>query len=190
MASALAGAIFLSHSKDILLKRFIQHVVHLVVLQLLLELVGLGVLVDLDVLNAHHLSEVFPVLLGDVVREGAVVCTACEDPGTGTNLEGGLGYPEGRSHRQVRHGLGLDALHLLRNQAEAVAKVNDCSLDTMTGLRGEHQTGGLLLADTDAEEVNLEFGLVAGNERTDLEHVALQTRRLTAGKVEGVVLEE
>ena len=76
----------------------------------------------------------------------------------------------------MRHGLRFDALHLLRNQTEAVAEVNDGSLDTTTGLRGEHETGGLLLADTDAEEVNLELGLVAGNQRTDLQHMALQAR--------------
>ena len=54
----------------LLSKRFAKHVVHLVVLQLQLELVGLRVFVDLDLFDAHHLSEVFPVLFGDVVREG------------------------------------------------------------------------------------------------------------------------
>ena len=146
----------------LLSKRFAKHVVHLVVLQLLLELVGLRVFVDLDVFDAHHLSEVFPVLFGDVVREGAVVSTTCKNPGTSTNLEGGLGYPEGTGHRQMRHGLWLDAFNLLRDEAEAVAKVNDSSLDTTTSLRGEDETSGLLLADADAEEVNLELGLVAG----------------------------
>ena len=74
------------------------------------------------------------------------------------------------------HRFRLDALHLLRNETEAVAEVNNGSLDTSTGLRGEYQTGGLLLADTDAEEVYFELGLVGSNQRADLEHVALEAR--------------
>ena len=62
----------------ILLQGFVQHVVHLVVLELLLEVVGTRLLVDLDILDADHFSEVFPVLLVDVVGEGAVVCAASE----------------------------------------------------------------------------------------------------------------
>ena len=100
----------------------------------LLEVGDVGLLVDADVLDAEHLSEVSPVLFVDVVREGAVVSTTGEDPGSSTDLEGGLGDPEGRSHGQVRHGLRLNALNLLRNQTEAVAKVNDCSLDTTANL--------------------------------------------------------
>ena len=44
-----------------------QHVVHLVVAELLLEVADGGLLVDLDVLDAYDLSEIFPVLLVDVV---------------------------------------------------------------------------------------------------------------------------
>ena len=51
-------------------QRFIQHVVDFVVAQRLLEVVRVGLLVNLDVLDAQHLGEVLPVLLGDVVREG------------------------------------------------------------------------------------------------------------------------
>ena len=63
-----------------LLQSFVQHEVYLVVAEGLLELAGLRVLVDLDILDADHLSEVFPVLLGDVVGEGAVVSTTGENP--------------------------------------------------------------------------------------------------------------
>ena len=51
----------------ILSQRLVQHVVHLVHAELLLEAADGGVLVDLDVLDTNHLSEVFPVLLVDVV---------------------------------------------------------------------------------------------------------------------------
>ena len=104
-----------------------------------------------------------------------MVCTTCEDPRTCTNLECGLWNPEGRSYRQIRHGFRLDALNLLRDQTETVAEINNSSLDTTTHLRGEHETGCLLFADTDAKEVNLEFGFIDSDERTNLEHVALQT---------------
>ena len=114
-----------------------------------------------------------------------MVGATSQNPGSGANLEGGLGNPEGAGNRQLGHGLGLNALNLLRNQAETVAQVDDGSLDATTGLRGEDEAGGLLLADADAQEVDLKFGLVAGNERTDLQHVALQTRRLRAGEIQG-----
>ena len=85
--------------------------------------------------------------------------TAGEDPGACTDLERGLGHPKGTGHGQVRHGLRLDALHFLRNETEAVAQVYDSGLDATARLRGEHQTGGLLLANADAKEVNLELWL-------------------------------
>jgi hypothetical protein len=44
-----------------------KHVVHLVVAELLLEVADGGLLVDLDVLDAYDLCEIFPVLLVDVV---------------------------------------------------------------------------------------------------------------------------
>ena len=173
-----------------LFQRLAEHVVHLVVLELLLEVVGVRLLVDLDVLDGKHLGKIFPVLLGDVVGESTVVRTTGQNPGCSANLECGLRNPESRGYGQLRHGLGLDALNLLRDEAEAVAQVNDSSLDATTGLRGEDETGGLLLADADAEEVYLELWLVAGDERTDLEHVTLQARGLLSGEVQGVVLEE
>ena len=158
-----------------LLQGFIQHEVDFVVLELLLEVVEVRLLVDLHVLDAEHLSKVLPVFFIDVVREGTVVGTASEDPCSSTDLEGGLRNPESTGNRQMRHGLRLDALHLLRNQTEAVAKVNDGGLDTTTGRRGEDEAGSLLLTDTDAQEVNFKFGLVNSNQWTNLEHVALQT---------------
>ena len=159
-----------------LLQGFIQHEVDFVVLELLLEVVEVRLLVDLDVLDANHLGEVLPVLLVDVVGEGTVVSTTCENPCGSTNLEGRLRNPQGAGHGQMRHGLRLDALDFLRDQTEAIAKVNDGCLDTTASLGGEYQTGCLLLADTDAEEMNLKFGLICCNQRTDFEHVALQTR--------------
>ena len=60
----------------------------------------------------------------------------------------------------------------------------------MTNLRREHETGGLLLADADAKEVNLQFGFVDCDERANFEHMALQARRAVAGEVERIVLEE
>ena len=65
-----AEPLFYKWNEYQLLQSLVQHVVHFVVLQLLLELVGLGVLVDLNVLDAKHLGKVFPVLFGNVVREG------------------------------------------------------------------------------------------------------------------------
>ena len=56
-------------NKGRLLKRFVQHEVHFVVAECLFEIIGVGVLVDLDILDAQHLGEVLPVLLSDVVRE-------------------------------------------------------------------------------------------------------------------------
>ena len=119
-----------------------------------------------------------------------MVRAASENPCAGADLEGGLGNPEGAGHGQVGHGLGLDALYLLRDEAEAVAKVHDGSLDAGACLAGEHEAGGLLLADADAEEVYLELGFVYSDEGAYLKHVALQARAAVAGEVEGVVLEE
>ena len=119
-----------------------------------------------------------------------MVCTTGENPGSGTNLEGRLGNPKGRCHGKVGHGLGLDALYLLGNETETVAKVNNGSLHTGTGLGGEDETGRHLLADTDTEEVNLQGGLIDSDEGSYLEHVALQARTLVAGEVQGVVLQE
>ena len=68
-----------------------------------------------------------------------MVSTTGENPSTCTNLECGLRNPEGAGHGQVGHGLRLDALHLLRNQAEAVAEVNDGGLDATAYLRCEDE---------------------------------------------------
>ena len=40
----------------------------------------------------------------------------------------------------------------------------------------EYEASGLLLADTDAEEVNLELWLVCCDQWANLEHVALEAR--------------
>ena len=119
-----------------------------------------------------------------------MVCATGKNPCSGANLERGLRNPQGAGNGELWHGLRLDALYLLADEAEAVAEVNDGSLDTRTGLRGEDEAGGLLFADADAEEVNLQLWLVAGDERTYFEHVALQAGRAVAGEVQGVVLEE
>ena len=144
---ASLDSLFCSH---LLLQCFVQHKVKLVVAQRLLELEGLRLLVDLDILKAENLGKVLPVLFGDVVRESTVVRTTGQYPCAGTNLERRLRNPQGTGHGQVGHGLRLDALHFLTNQAEAIAQVDDGGLDTTTHLRCEHQASGLLLADADA----------------------------------------
>ena len=50
-----------------LLQSFVEHEIHFVVAESLLEVGDVGLLVDLDVLDANHLGEVLPVLLVDVV---------------------------------------------------------------------------------------------------------------------------
>ena len=169
---------------------FVEHEVNLVVAEGLLEVGNSSLLVDANILDASHLGKVLPILLGDVVRESAVVCTTSQNPGCSTNLECRLWNPQSRSYRKFWHWLRLDALNLLADQTETVAKVNNCSLNTSTSLRCEYQTCSLLLADTNTEEMNLELWLVGSNQRTNLQHVALQTRTLVASEVQGVVLEE
>ena len=174
----------------ILLQRLVHHIVNLVVAEGLLEVGGGGVLVDADVLDAEDFGEVVPVLFGDVVGERAVVCAASENPCTSTNFKVGLRNPQCRCNGEFGQRLGLDALHFLTDEAEPVAEVNDGSLDAVAGLGSEHKAGGLLFADANAEEVNLQFGLVACDERANLQHVALQRRTAVAGEIEGVVLQE
>ena len=53
-----------------LLQSFVHHEVSLVVAERLLEVKRIGALVDLDILDAEDFGEVFPILFGDVVREG------------------------------------------------------------------------------------------------------------------------
>ncbi len=60
-------ALFLNR---VLTQCLVKHVVHLVVAECLLEVGDVGLLVDLDILDAQHLGEVLPVLLVDVVGEG------------------------------------------------------------------------------------------------------------------------
>ena len=175
----------------ILLQCLVHHVVNLVVAEGLLEVGGGGVLVDADVLDAEDFGEVVPVLFGDVVGERAVVCAASENPCTSTNFKVGLRNPQCRCNGEFGQRLGLDALHFLTDEAEAVAEIHNGSFQAGTGLGGEHEAGGLLLADTNAEEVYLELGLVLdSNQRAHLKHVALQAGAAVAGEVEGVVLKE
>ena len=119
-----------------------------------------------------------------------MVSTTGENPCAGTNLERRLRNPEGRGNGELWHGLRLDALYLRGNQAETVAKVNNGGLDTTACLGCEHEASGLLLADTDAQEVYLKRRLVDSDEGTNLEHVALETGCAVGSKVEGVVLKE
>ena len=53
-----------------LLQSLVQHEVYFVVAKLLLEVGDVGLLVDLNILDANHLCEVLPVLLVDIVGEG------------------------------------------------------------------------------------------------------------------------
>ena len=117
-----------------LLQCLVQHVIYLIHLEVVLELADSSVLVNLHILNAKHLCEVLPVLLGDVVGESTVVCATSENPCACTNLEGWLWNPKSGCHRKVWPGLWLDALYLLRDKTEAVAEVNNSSLDAATNL--------------------------------------------------------
>ena len=155
-----------------------------------LESAGSGVLVDVDALDVEHLGKVFPVFGSDVVREGAVVSTTGENPCAGTNLERWLRNPKGGSNRELTHWLWLNALYFRGDETETVTKVYNSSLDTTTSLRSEHEACSLLLTDTDAKEVYLKGGLVDSDERTNLEHVALEAGCAVRSEVEGVVLEE
>ena len=119
-----------------------------------------------------------------------MVCAASENPCTSANFKVGLRNPQCRCNGEFGQRLGLDALHFLTDEAEPVAEVNDGSLDAVASLGSEHEAGGLLFADANAKEVNLQFGLVACDERANLQHVALQRRTAVAGKIEGVVLQE
>ena len=66
----LGGFVSLIGGVQILLQRLVQHEVDLVVAQGLLEVGDVGILVNLDILDAQHLGKVLPVLLVDVVGEG------------------------------------------------------------------------------------------------------------------------
>ena len=88
------SSLFVLHSSLKLSQRLVEHVVNLVVAELLLEAADSCVLVDVDELNTQDLAEVLPVLSSDVVRESTVVSTTSEDPSTCTNLECWLWNPE------------------------------------------------------------------------------------------------
>ena len=103
-----------------------------------------------------------------------MVSTTCENPCTSTDFECRLRNPESGCYGELGHWLRFDTLYLTCDKTEAVAEVNYCGLDTLTGLGCEDKTGCLLLADTDTEEVYLKCGFVNSNERTYLKHVALE----------------
>ena len=155
-------------------QRLAQHIINLIIAELLLEAADSSVLINVYKLDVEYLAEVFPVLGSDVVREGAVVCTTCKNPSAGTNLECWLWNPKSRSNRELRHSLWLNALYLACDKAEAVAEVYYSGLDTLACLRCKHEASCLRLADTDAKEVYLELWLVGSDKRTYLEHVALE----------------
>src|SRR5574344_515478 len=116
-----------------LFERLVEHVIDLIVAEILLEVVGIGFLVDFHIFDAKHFCKIFPVFFRDVVGEGAMVSTSCQNPCTCTDFEGGLWNPQGGSHGQIRHGFWLYALNLLRDETEAVAKVDNSGLDSAAG---------------------------------------------------------
>ena len=75
---------------------------------------------------------------------------------------------------QLGQRLGLEALHVVDDQTEAVAQVYHRGGNAGQRLGGEHQARSLCLADTDAEEVYLKARLLLGDKRAYLEHVCLK----------------
>ena len=76
------SSLFVLHSSLKLSQRLVEHVVNLVVAELLLEAADSCVLVDVDELNTENLAEVYPVLSSDIVRECTVVSPTNKEPST------------------------------------------------------------------------------------------------------------
>ena len=111
------------------------------------------------------------------------------DPRLHARLEVRQGPPEVGGHGQFGHGLFvLDALHIVDDEAEARAKVDQRSGDAAPGLAGEHQTGRVFtVAHGQGQAADGHAAL--GHGGADLQHVRLQNALLAGHEVVGVVLQ-
>ena len=81
---------------------------------------------------------------------------AAEDPATGTNLEVGLRNPKRIGHGKFGKWFWFDAIHVVDDETETITHIDYSSGYAITCLLVEDEAGSLLLANADAEEVNLE----------------------------------
>ena len=111
-----------------------QVVIDLVVAEVLAEGAEVGVCVYHRDFYTEHFGEVFHVLRLDGLAEGRVVGAAGVDSGCAAGLEVRPGFPDCAGHGQLGQLLGRDDdIHLVHDQAEAVAQVNHRGVDGFAG---------------------------------------------------------
>ena len=111
------------------------------------------------------------------------------DPGFHARLKVRHRPPEVGGHGQLGHGFFvLDALHIVDDEAEARAQVDQRGGDAAPGLGGEHQAGRVF-AVTHGQGQAADGDAAFGDGGADLQHVRLQNALLAGHEVVGVVLE-
>ena len=153
-------------------------------------MLDVGVLVDDAALDVGNLGIVAPVFVGESEAEAAVVRTTGIEPAAHAHFEGGFGNPERGSDGQLGQRLALDEVHIVGDEAEAVAHVHDGGRGAVSLLGGKHEAGRRCLAHTDAEEVYLQPGLLLRDVGIDFEHVRFEDGSVVAVEIERVVFEE
>ena len=145
-------------SENSLEQCFVEHVINLVKAQFFAEILNGGLVVDEYTLNASYFGIILPIFVGQVVRETAVVSSACINPASSTHFEVGLWYPECRSYGQFGQRFWFDAVHVIDNHAESVSQIHDGGCNTLAHFRSEHQAGGETFAHADAQPVAVKLG--------------------------------
>ena len=165
--------------------------VHFADLQLLLELAGVGVLVDDGKLDAGDAGEVLPSLTANGRGHAGVVGAAGGDPALHGGLQIRLRLPHGAGARQVLQGtLRLDDGDLVHEQTEALTLVGHGDDHGVGRLAGKHQADRVGLA-TDAQRVDRQLRLGDGADgRGDFQHVGTHVELVARLEVVGVILHQ
>ncbi|MNI57728.1 hypothetical protein D3C73_1128090 [compost metagenome] len=121
--------------------------------------------------------------------EHRVVGAARQDPGFGSGRQRGLGPPDGARHRQLGQRVRLfHGVHLIDQQAEAIAHVDQAGIDCRAGRSRENQPRRICLAtNTERLDIQQRFRLL-GDRRADLQHMRADHQIVARLEVIGVIL--
>src|SRR5664280_949309 len=145
-------------------------IIDLIAAQILLERRQFSVGADQRQLNSGDGGEVFQHFRRDGVAETRVVRAAGQNPRRASALVVRPALPHRARDWQLRQLRVLDDVDLVDHQTEAVAEVDQAGVERRPRRGVEHQAHRVFLA-ADAERMDLERRLAAGDARRDLEHM-------------------
>ena len=115
--------------------------------------------------------------------------TACQDPGFRSGIHIRLRCPEIGGHGQLWHRfLHFLTVHIIDDQAETIAQIDQGCSNAVSLLGSKYQSGGILSV-SHGQRLAFDADRTVRNSRTDFQHMSFQNTLFSLDQIIGIVLQ-